>query len=264
MNFSSVKSIHLDKSLCLLGHREPSNDNLITTSSPRDTLPTFTNWHVLERLRTLPSLEDLQNLQAKQMKVKSQIGEYTLQWFCSYAGDYQIRALGILTQLAYDLTALDHERLGQPFVDYKRLIQAAVAIREAHVTWEMSIDREAFFRKSSNSRPRIVRYQYLSYLLRTVLVISALTFPEDYQDEYVLRFEAFLRLEDWEKHLTLDSEETYELSRERARRARPDTIAPPERYPARYMLQYQTFLRPCLVYKDGVLVRNARCKRKGA
>lgn len=266
MNFSSIKDNFLDWTLRVLGHHA-SFEDFAAPLTPRDKPPIVSNWYVLERLKALPRLEDLQNLQAKQMGIKAQTdADKRLKVFCRCAGDYQIQALDILNHLAYSLASLDRERLAQPFVSYGYLIQATLATRLAHCAWELSIDEEAFFK--AHPVPRAVRHEYLSYLLRVVLLISALTFPEDYQDSYVLSLWEFLARDDWKQQLVLDSEETYELSKKRARRARPGVIAPPQQYPARFMLQGQTSLIPCLMYNPGVyghlLVPNAHCIRKGA
>lgn len=266
MNFSSVGNIYLALSLRVLGHHKPS-DNCAATLSPRDKPPTVSNWHVSQCLKALPSLENLYNLQASQSKARTQTQvDKKLKQYCYCAGNHQIRALSILNQLAFGLATLAAEHLAQPFVSYEYLKQAAIEIRSAHATWEASIDEEAFSKVNQGSRT--VRFQYISYLLRIVHVISALTFPVDYQDPYVQLLEDLLARDDWQKQLIFDSEATYELSKQRARRARPGVIAPPQRYPARFKLQGQTVLRPYLVYKNGgygqQLVPNARCIRKGA
>lgn len=264
MNFSSVRNIYVDLSLRVLGYYEPS-DNCVATLAPRDKLPTVSNWHVSQWLRALPSLEDLHNLQASQMKIRTRtLVDKKLRRYCYCAGNLQIEALSILVALASTLASLAHEHLAQPFACYEDLKRAAIAIRRAHGTWEASIDEEAFFKKE-NQRSRTVRFQYLSYLLRIVHIISALTFPVDYQDPYVDILDELLTRNDWQKQLIFDSEATYELSKQRARRARPGVIAPPHRFPAGFKLHGQTVLRPYLVYQDGgygqQLVPNARCIR---
>lgn len=194
MNFSSLKNIYLAISLRVLGHHEPSDD-FVATLSPRDKPPAATNGHVLERLKALPSLEGLLNLQAREERsiIQTQVDK-RLKLFCCYAGSHQIRALDILTRLAYGLASLDHEHLTQPFANYECLVQAAIAIRKAHVAWEISIDEDAFFRR--NPHPQTVRHEYLSYLLRVVYIILALAFPDEYQDSYVTSLEELLARDD--------------------------------------------------------------------
>lgn len=266
MNFSSIRNIYLDFSLRVLGHREPFDD-LCVSLSPRDKLPCVTNKDVSKRLEVLPDLEELHSLQTRQMQVRPQTYvNQKLKLFCRCAGRHQIRALGILKQLAYGLASLDHEGLAQPFVSYEHLIQAAIATKDAHAAWELSIDERAFFKK--NPHPRAVRHEYLSYLLRVVHFISTMAFPEDYQDSYVRLLGDFLARDDWKRQLIMDSEETYELSKKRTRQAKPGVIAPPQRYPVRFKLHGQTRLSPYLVYSTGLygqqLVPNARCVREGA
>lgn len=266
MNFSSVRYIYLNTSLRVLGYHEPSDD-FGATLSPQDRPPAATNGQVLEWLKALPSQEGLVNLKARQERTRgrSRVDE-TLWLFCCHAGDLQIGALGTLNQLARGLASLDDEQLTRPFVHYGYLVEAAKAMREAHATWEFSIDDEAFFKK--HAHPRTVRQEYLSYLLRVVHVLSALTFPDEYQDSYVADLGEWLGRDDWGQQLILDSEETYELSRKKARRGQAGVLAAPDRYPARFMLLGQTVLRPFLMHNPGGygqrLVPNARCRRKGA
>lgn len=269
MNFTSLRNIYLDWHLRVLdqhlrglGHEDPSGGDDPFRYSPRPTLPTITCQHVLERLRTLPDLGSLQALQAEQQSVKPQCAaDWTLKVFCECAGRPLIQAFVILTGLKKQLESLDPERAATTtFSQYQDLVGTLLEVRKSHAIWEVSVGNEAFFK--AHPGPRAVRYDYLWYTLQLVYVVADLTFPEDFR-EHLQHMASWLRRCDWRERFILDSKVTYERS---MKRARPEILAPPDRYPTRYLLFGQNVLRPCLVRNPSIyghrLVPNERCLQR--
>lgn len=264
MNFSSFRNIYLDWHLRVLGHQDSSGGEDPFRYSPRPTVPQITCQHVLERLKNLPDLESLQALQAKQQRVKPQCtADWTLKVFCECAGRPLIQAFEILTRLKEKLESPSQEQAADAtFSQYQDLVGALLEVRKSHAIWEVSVGNEAFFKEHPG--PRAVRYDYLWYTLQLVYVVADLTFPEDFR-EHLHHMGSWLRRCDWRERFILDSKVTYERSMQRAR-ARPGILAPPGRYPIRYLLFGQKVLRPCLVHNTSKyghrLVPNERCLRR--
>lgn len=267
MNFSSLRHIYLDWHLYILGHEEPSciqHGPLVAPPRPRPQVTTYRR--VLERLCSLPDLESLKALQARQMRVRpGDEVDRKLKLFCRCAGRPLIRAFGILAELQVKLEAKGAEELTRnTFCLHEWLVEALLEVRKSHAIWEVSVGDKAF--STQHPRPRGVRYEYLWYTVQLLYIIADLNFPGEFH-EYLQEMESFLGRRDWRELLVLDSPLTYERSK---KRARPEIIAPVGQYPKRYLLYSQTALKPHFVHNTSVyghqMVANERSlrSRKGA
>lgn len=253
MNFSSIRHIFLDWQLGILGYEDPHGSPLV---SPRPSPRRVTCREVRERLMALPDVKQLKEMHTSQQIIKATDAvDKTLKAFCRCAGEPLIRAFETVESVRKDLESA-HSDQSHAFSLYQGFQNALLEVRTAHAVWEVSVGDEAFFKR--HARARAVRFDYLWWMLRLVYILSDLTFPGEFHETYLEGLETLLRRPDWRDQLVLDSEVTYELSK---KRAIPGTIAPPDRFPKKYVLHGQTELRPFLVHSNSVhghrLVPNA-------
>lgn len=247
--------------LQILGYADP-DDNHPVVSSTRPSQRSIS--YVRERLKTLPEVHrQLEDLQASQQKIRAtESVDKALQAFCRCAGDALLRAFERVESVRNGLESTRLETYASnAFSSYEGFRDALLEIREAHAVWEVSMGDEAFPKRQS--RPRAVRFEYLWFMLKLVYTLSEVIFPEEYHATYLEGLETLLGRQDWKDQLMLDSEATYEQSK---KRAIPGIIAPPERYPRRYLNHGQTELRPRLLHNQSAyghrLVPNVRSLRQ--
>lgn len=228
---------------------------------PRPSPRSITRQQVQERLKSLPDVRQLKELQTSQQRIETTDAASTkLKAFCQCAGEPLIRAFEIIESLRKNMETASSDKSGT-FCSYQSFQDALIEIRQAHAVWEVSVGDEVFGKGQAS--PRAMRFEWLWYMLVVVYTLSDLTFPDEFHATYLDEFKTLLGRQDWRDQLILDSDVTYELSR---KRAIPGTIAPPERYPRRFLNHGQAELRPFLIHSTSVyghrLLPNVRSLRQ--
>ncbi|KAI3392769.1 hypothetical protein diail_5205 [Diaporthe ilicicola] len=204
MNFSTLRDIYLEESLRVLGYGEPAHQP--------ENIPFIPNRHALDRLDSLPDVERIKALQAKQERVRpTDEAEATLKAFCRCAGRHLVDAFTVvagLKRLAKSGSA------DAAFAHYQRRIKCLLQVRESLAYWEESIGAEAFDKKHARSRD--VRHEYLKHTIQLVYVIADISFPESLR-EYIEEMSEILKQGNLQQQFVLDSEVTYARSKERTR-----------------------------------------------
>ncbi|KAL1876253.1 hypothetical protein Daus18300_002881 [Diaporthe australafricana] len=232
MNFSTLRDIYLEESLRVLGHGAPDRQP--------ENIPLVPNRHALDRLASLPEVERIKALQAKQERVRpTNEADATLKAFCRCAGRHLVEAFTVvagLKRLAKSGSA------DAAFTHYQRRINCLLQVRESLAYWEESIGAEAFDKEHSRSRD--VRHEYLRHTFLLVYVLADVSFPDSLR-EYIEEMSEVLKQGNLQQQFILDSEVTYARSKERTRAG---LTSPHHQCPKRFMPHGLRKLTPYFYY----------------